>query len=350
MEPVDKSGSFSSIVVDDQSNLHMSYISRQEGVKYAFRPAGSGRWFTTVIGRAGDGYTDITLDPLSNPTICFTGYELLTFAHYENGEWKTQEVGNTFGVISFSCSIAVAPDGTPHLTWYQYYDRERNLYLHLKHAVLRDNAWMARTVDYDGETGKWNSLFLDATGNPHIAYSAWRHGHLKYASWNGRRWNISIIDSRERNAGAGNPGIANSLVLNAKQVPQVSYFDDLALKFAYRQDNDWKIEVVDSLSPVLGAGWSTSRSTLLLDSQGNPHIIYGDYSALKHAYREGGRWHIALIARGGGGLYKFSAAAMDRDGTIYVCFEDPADESLQVAIGHRSKSQQTAAGAKEDSH
>ncbi len=346
IETVDQSGIFTSLVADRLGNVHISYVNRKQGVKYGFRPAGSSQWFTMNLGKAEDGYTHLALDSQGNPNLCYTAYEKLTYGRFQDGKWAIQDVSPGSGLISFSCSVAVGPDGTPHLVWYQYYDRERSLYLHLKYAALKDGVWMARTVDFDGETGKWNSMALDAQGNPRIAYSAFRKGDLKYAFWNGKGWVVTTVDSRTYGKTEGVRGLGNSLALSPDGAAQVSYFEDLLLKFARQQGATWKIEVVDSLSPLVGVGWLGLWSSLVLDSYGGPHIIYGDYGALKHAYRDGKEWRVQVIESGGPGQYKFTSAAIDPNDTLFVSYQDPTDDSLRVAVGRVAPRPQTAETAK----
>ena len=101
-ETVDKSGMFTSLAIDRQGNLHISYNGG--GVKYGFRPAGSSQWFTMPIGQGNEAYTRLALDDQGNPSICFTTYGYLNYARYLNGQWYSQKVATGFGPISFSCS------------------------------------------------------------------------------------------------------------------------------------------------------------------------------------------------------------------------------------------------------
>jgi hypothetical protein len=334
-EKVDDAGAFLSVVADRDGGIHASYIKIGEGVKYAFRASDSSHWFNLPIGaKAEEGFTGIAIDAQGNPNICFTAYESLGFAQYKDGKWYLQKIGENFGVISYTCSLAVAPDGTKFLTWYQYMSRDRELFLHLRYASLQSGAWLAKTIDFDGETGKWNSLVLDSQGNPHIGYSSWRKGELRYASWNGKSWSFETIDSRGRDdAQAGPPCMAVSLAIAADGTPMISYFQDQTLKFARRQGNTWKRDGVDVLSPLASAGWVALHSSLILDSAGTPHIIYGDFGSLKHAYWDGKGWRIQVIDSGSGGQYKHSAATIGPDGNIYVIFQDPSDDSLKSAVG-----------------
>src|SRR5262249_28791403 len=69
-ETVDKLSSRGvSLAVDKEGNLHVSYVTDEGDVKYAFRSAGSVRWFTMNItkglpyyGHGGGMFTRITVD------------------------------------------------------------------------------------------------------------------------------------------------------------------------------------------------------------------------------------------------------------------------------------------------
>jgi len=347
-DTVDKNGSFASLAADRQGNLHVSYISHPGGVTYGFRPAGSSHWFTMLLGKADDGYTRIALDDQGNPSVCFNAFEMFSYSRFQDGQWISQQVAADSGPISFSCSVAIGPDGTPHLAWYQYKDRDRSDYLHIKYAALRDGVWLARTIDFDGETGKWNSMVLDAQGNPHLAYSCWGLGELKYAYWNGKSWVVTAVDSRQYSKTSGNRGMANSLVLGPDGLPRISYFEEHILKYAHRQGNTWKIEIVDTLSPLVGVGWAGPLSSLVLDRRGTPHIFYGDFGALKHAYWDGQKWRIQVIEVGGAGVYKYTSATIDANDTINVSYKIPSDDTLKIATGRLMPQAQTAEAPKQN--
>ena len=346
-ETVDKSGQTPSIAIDPRGNLHVTYIN-ENGVMYGFRPAESAKWFTMAIGaKAENAYSAITTDAQGNPRICFTAYEQLHFASFKEGRWDIQPVGENLGVIEYTCSMAIGSDGIPHMLWYQYMDPSRSLYLHLRYAAEREGAWMAETLDFDGETGKWNSLVLDKQGNPHLTYSAWTKGDLKYAYWNGKSWAVSVVDARDFSQATFGRGMGNSLALAPDGTPWTSYFEDQSLKVAHQTGTTWKREIVDSVSPAASTGWAGSRTSLMLDKNGDPHIVYGDYGRLKHAYWDGVHWRIQVIESGAGGQFKQTAAIMNRGDTIYVVYGDPTDNSLKVMTGSLESPQQTAAATKD---
>lgn len=332
IETADLYGKFTSLATDDQGNVHLSYVNGDAFVSYGIRPAGSSRWFIMTIDK-GDSFTKITVDHRGNPHICSTAYGKLKYSHWDGQRWQTQQIAEGSGTIEFSCSVAVAPGGTPHIAWYQTGLPDGRPYGHLKYAILQDGAWRARTLDFDNETGKWNSMVLDAQGFPLISYSAWRSGQLKFAYWNGNRWNITSVDSREHSRDEYNIGQGSSLVLDRDGKPLISYYSESKLKYARQQGTRWTNETVDSITWL--GGWLGFRSSQVLDQSGFPHVCYEDAGVLKHAFGDGKNWHVQVIAPSGIEAYRYSAIAIDREGTLYISYHDPSDGSLKVAIGHQ---------------
>jgi hypothetical protein len=343
-ETIDRSAKFTSLAVDADGDLHVSYADGQGWIKYAFRPAGSSKWFSMKLD-AADAFTDLALDSQGNPHICYTG-KSTRYAYWDGKKWQIQSVATDAAPVWYSCRVGIGPDGTPHLTWYREKNPDLSNYLHLKYAVLENGMWVVRTVDFDGQTGKWHSMFVDSKGVPHLTYDAYVDGRLKYAAWDGKHWNVSIADFRGHTNDQWNLGMGNSLVLNSDGQALISYYDNGDLKCSRQQGTNWKVETVDTISARVA--WLGYRSSIALDSRGNPHISYEDAGTLKHAYWDGKQWRIQIIApRGPDDLYRFSSLAIDHEDTIYVSYRDPVDSSLKVATGRLTQvePQKTAASA-----
>jgi hypothetical protein len=340
-ETVDTSASFTSVAVDQEGNVHLSYINGS--VKYAFRPAGVPKWFTMAVD-GGNNFTNITVDSANNPYICYTAYDWLKYAHWDGKSWRVQQIAPNSGQIAYSCAMGIAPDGTAHIIWYQVYVSE-GAYYHLKHAELKNGMWQARTVDFSMETGKWNSLRIDSQGVPHVAYSAYTQGDQKYAYQKGESWIISTVESRTLSKnGSIHPGEGNSLVVTDDGKVIISYMDENSLKLARGNGTSWSIEKVDDIS---NASWFDYRSSLVLDHQGFPHICYQDAERVKHAYWDGKKWRIQIVANAGPPA-RYPSMAIDRHDALYISYQDPTDGSLRVAVGIHGPASQVApdAGAK----
>jgi hypothetical protein len=339
---IDLPARFPALAVDSSSNLHISYADGSGALKYGFRAAGSSKWFFMVLDKQlGSFSTGLTLDSNDNPHICYTP-EMLKYTHFDGKQWRTVQIDKESGEVGYTCSIVVSKDGTPHLTWYQL----NNNILHLRYAALQDKTWLARTLDFDFQTGKWNSMVLDPQGNPLVSYSYWTGGELRIAHWNGKQWELSTVDSPTRSRGENNIGQGNSLTLDSAGKPHISFYSEKSLKYAHLVGQDWKIETVDQFT-WLGS-WAHFRSSLVLDKHERPHICYEDAGLLKHAYWDGKQWRIQVLAPSGLESFRYETMAIDRDDTIYVAYRDPQDNTLKLATGHPTAEPQAASSKTAD--
>ncbi|HKT46198.1 MAG TPA: hypothetical protein VJP87_01615 [Candidatus Acidoferrales bacterium] len=347
-ETVDVSATFTSLAVDHDGNIHVAYAAENGSVlKYAFRPAKSDHWFTMVLDKQLQNFTTfLALDPKGNPRICYTPREL-KYAAWDGQAWKIQQIAPNTGSIEYNCTLVIGSDSIPHVIWYQTRTGDGSNYLHLKYATITDGVWMAKTVDFNGEDGKWNSIVLDSNGTPHLTYSVFPQGQLKYAAEDRGEWKVQVAATSQ----SASAGMGNSLVLDAHGQPQCSFYEGAigyessssgAMKFARRTEKGWSVETVDNVFQK--GSWVGFRSSLVLDKSGNPHISYEDGGSLKHAYWDGAKWHKQVIAPRAVEPYLYSSMAIGPDGsTLYVSYRDPADGSLKVAIGRNpSESESTA--------
>jgi hypothetical protein len=173
-------------------------------------------------------------------------------------------------------------------------------------------------------TGKFNSIAVDSTGHPHIAYATvnYENASLRYAYWNGESWKTQILEGEEGPA----PSYSVSMVLDKGDNPHITYTDLVhrLVKYATRKDGHWKMEAVDSLAK---AGYP-DRNAIALDDQGNPYISYYDAGAgvLKMAHRQGQKWAAELVDRGG-----LQSSLQIDHGAIWVTFGDEAGDRLKFA-------------------
>jgi hypothetical protein len=343
VESVDYSSKFTTLAVDKAGNVHLAYYGGENSeLKYAFRAQGNGRWFNLSLDKQlGIFAVNIALDPAGDPHICYTP-GVLKYASWDGKKWQIQEVDSGHGTVEYNCSLIFAPDSTPYLTWYQTRGPGGANFLHLKYAVKKDGVWYAKTIDYDRECGKWNSLILDSQGRPHVAYSVFPPGDLKYAFSDGKDWQISSVDWATSGPTRTSTGMGISLKLDPENRFVMSFYEapinadstgpgEGRLKLARLIDGKWKIE---SVAPVLKTvGWVEFTSDLLFDKSGHPHIRYEDGGALKHAYWDGSKWRIQVVVQPGSETFLYSSMKIAPDDTLYISYRDPVDGSLKVAVG-----------------
>jgi hypothetical protein len=209
--------------------------------------------------------------------LCSTVIVLVLASTASAGAWRFETVDSEGDVGSYN-SIALDSSGYPHIA----YIDDTNI--DLKYARWDGAAWLIETVDSEGSVGGMNSLALDSTDYAHIAYNDYTNRDLKYARWDGAEWLIETVDSE------GDVGYWNSLALDEAGYPHISYVagykDDL--KYAFWDGAEWKVETVDSTGDV------GEFCSLALDSNGYAHISYFDATnkCLKYARWDGNEWRI----------------------------------------------------------
>jgi hypothetical protein len=332
-ELVDKSAKFTSIGVDRNGGVHVSYTDDSSHVlRYAFRSAESSHWFTLELDKNLQNVTTthLTLDSQGNPHICYPTWSTLKYAHWSGERWMIQEI-SPGGAKEYTCSLAISVDGSPFVSWYQVRGPDNSFYYHIRTAALQDGAWFARTIDFEGEAGKWNSTVVDKNGLPWVSYSTFPSGELKIAHWDGKDWQRNFIDPMSRDKEKVVRGMGNSLRIGPEGKLHISYFGDRDLRYAVLEDDHWVVQKVDEITPL--GSWVGYLSSLDFDHASHPHISYDDGRALKHAYWDGKTWHVQIVASSGGDPYRYSSLGVAPDDTIYISYRDSQDGSLKVAVG-----------------
>ena len=330
-EDVDPAGKFTSIVSDHEGNIHLSYSDGQ-AIKYAFRPAGKAtKWFNMQID-GGDTYTSIAVDGQGRPRICYTA-RVLRYAEYDGTQWKAQTIATDNAPIYFSCAIAISPDGSPHISWYREKNADNTPYAHIKFTELQNGAWVIRTLDFDMQTGKFESMTIDKNGDPVVSFDAYVKGLMKIARKVSGEWKVETVDFRGRTNNVYDVGMGNSVAIDKDGKPVISYEDGETIKFAHLVGDAWKVETVDAFHPL--GGWVGYRTSVAIDKDNHPHIAYDAGGPLKHAYWDGQKWRIEILSRGGMISTRYCSMTIDKDDTIYISYTEPDDGSLRVAVGER---------------
>jgi hypothetical protein len=170
--------------------------------------------------------------------------------------------------------------------------------------------WLTRTIDNSGWVGRYTSLALDSMGRPHISYWDQGNNSLKYAHYDGNRWQVERVDAA---------GDCTSLALDAGDHPHIAY---CGLKYAYHDGSDWHIT-------YLGPGWHSV--SLSLDDLGRPHIAYHTNALdLAYTYYDGSDWHQETVDTEGD-VGKYLSMALDSANRPHISYVEFTTGTLKYA-------------------
>jgi len=291
---------------------------KQGALMYAVRSAGA--WLIETVDDTE--YTEVAvtlaLDGSGEPRIGYWSVHdgdqcEMRYAARAGGAWSVEVVDAATYCLGEWCSIGVAPDGTPHLT---YRDARDSL---VKHAVRSEAGWQVEAV---GASPWWygaTSTVVDGEGVAHISYAA--PGGARYAVRGDDGWAIELYD----------PHIVThtSLAFDRQGQPRIAEWDytDLAVTYWARRDGAWSAERVDGVTQV------GRHASLAVDGLSNPHVAYTEYNRtgeLRYAHATGPAWSTEVvdqIGRSGG----YADIVVDAAGSVHVSYYANVQEGMGYA-------------------
>lgn len=214
-----------------------------------------------------------------------------------NARWSNIEV-DTLGDTGQHTSLSVDPfTGVPHVSYYDatYKDLRVAWFIGAGGDCGPGNTWKCRTVDSDGDVGKYNAIAV-ILGAIHIAYYDASNGDLKYAESTDPPYHVTWrTNTVDKAIFPSSTGLHISV-----QLPYVS-----KLSIAYHFSNP---DNVDQL-----------RYAVYVGGQGN--CGYGAHEA---------KWQCDTIQTGEG-VGQYTSLALDSNGKKHIAYYDATDGDLWYA-------------------
>jgi hypothetical protein len=306
--------------VDSLNKSHILYGGK--GLKYA-RQNGY-EWETLSISNETPIFRGISLvlDDSSMPKAIYIDAEYLQldYAKYDGIRWEIETVDNYSYVGIDGTSIALDSKQAPHIAydggqkWVQY----DPLHNKLHYARRTDNAWILEAINQNFNV-QGPSLLLDGSDLPYISYSA--EENLKYLWKDNGKWYIDVVDTQE---GTRNQ---TSLILDRLGKPHISYYAGGSIRYAEQDDSTWYIQHVENAYGELYTFLGTPVS-MILDKKDFPHLFYfggteQNIVSVNHAWYDGVNWRVNKIDEitSWPNCYTIDSA-IDRNGKIHVVYYD----------------------------
>lgn len=228
---------YSSLEIDATGNPVVSNGRSDLEIRHCSNPNCTG-WVGACLDCIGTEvayYTSLELDASGNPVVGYSaGYVKLAHCNDANCQGGNESVayagsGGSANVLGDHMSLKLDANGYPVISHYQSYNFVLGVtqdlgILHCNDANCTGGDETLTTPDTGGDVGQWNSLELDASGNPVVSYYDASGGNLKIMHCNdpncsGGDESIVTRDS------TGDVGQYTSLKLTADGRPIVSYYD-----------------------------------------------------------------------------------------------------------------------------
>ncbi|MCH7642637.1 MAG: hypothetical protein IIC30_05090 [Chloroflexi bacterium] len=203
----------------------------------------------------------------------FNGDGVEYYRRNADGSWTVEDIGSGKLTYQFATSLALDPDGNPHVTFFN--QPEKDLALSSRDA---SGNWTVTTVDESGDTGLFAQILIDDSGRFHISYGSQPRSSaltVKYATRGAGEtdWTITEIDTLQ-NFRTGQTGARNStsIALDSNGNPVIAYSDQDSVKIAVLNGTAWTTETIatatdDEFGQIV---------SLKLDADDNAHVVFAE--------------------------------------------------------------------------
>ena len=308
-------GKYSSLAVDSNENIHVSFHDAAGYISSGNNSSGS--WSDWAWINTNGTYTSLALDSNDKVHISYydpdNGYlKYVTNADCSNPNWCSEIISTSGGTYT---SIGIDSNDDVHIASYQESNGD------LKYSTNVSGSWTTSTITSTGDVGMFSSLAIDSNDNVHIAYLDNEDLDLKYATYDGSGWTTTTVDS-------GQVGHWISIAIDPDDNVHIAYrkLSGYDLMYATDASGNWVTTTVD---PTADSGRHTS---IAVDETGNVHISYLDFTNmdLRYATYNGSSWTKTTVDSGGD-VGEWSSIATS-GGDVHVSYYDSTNADLKYAI------------------
>jgi len=313
VDDTDDVGAYSSIAIDSNFRLHISYYDTTNGnLKYAMW---DGSWHIETLDSTNDVgvYSSIAIDSKNTIHISYidstNGNLKYTKGFFNN--WHTPIIiDNT----AFHTSIAIDSQDKIHIS---YYDTTNTS---LKYATNASGSWILTTVDNTATVGLYSSIAIDSQDKIHISYRDTTNTSLKYATNASGSWVLTTVDN------TGDVGAYTSIAVDSQDKIHISYYSTANsgdICYATNASGSWVLTTVDSSSNNDG-----QYSSIAIDSQDKVYISYyrANDTSLRYATNASGSWIDTELDAGDA---KYTSIVIDSDDNIHISYYDDLNNRLR---------------------
>lgn len=319
-------GKFSSIAIDRNNAIHISYYDEIRGAldyQYWNGITFDGKQVQDYSDQGRVGlWTSIAVDFDFRVHIAYMSekYDDLMYASRRPlGTWVVETVDAPDNVGSFA-SIALDSDYRPHISYYDFTNHR------LKHAWRNLNGvWAKETVDSVDYAGWFTSIAIDSADRIHISYMNADSGNLRYARYANNVWSLGTLDK----SGPAKEGMFTSIAIDVHGQPGIFYTNGGigAVKYIYRpKDESWSDPSFVNYY-FRDVGQATS---LAVNTAGVPFVSYLDATVgkLKHARSYGSVWYRNFVRTDDLNTGLFSSIDLSGELTPHIAYYEQNNGNL----------------------
>ena len=283
-------GDTTSIAIDSNDVVHISYVENYDDLKYATCSSGcttASNWDIVFVDTTDSmSMTSIAIDSNDALHISYLDYtnKDLKYATCSSGctsasNWNNVSIDTT-GDRGWYSSIAIDSNDAVHISYYDLSGKN------LKYATCSSSCttasnWDAVLVDTTGYVGLLSSIAIDSNDAVHISYyhidMPWTNTHddLKYATCSSTcttasNWDIVYVDT------TGDVGRYSSIAIDSNDAVHISYQDGTngGLKYATCSSGCATVSNWNNVSVTSGFG--VDYTSIAIDSNDAVRISYRD--------------------------------------------------------------------------